>query len=178
MTESAQEIKKEQKTADIVEKPVQTQVPAKKENITKKGKIAVVLVRGLVRVSRKVVDTLHMINLRRKNNCVFLDDTPINRGMLQKVKDYVTYGSVSDEFASELFTKKGNVWQGREEDRKKKYKYNFKEINGKKYHPTLNLSPPRKGFGRKGIKKPFSVGGALGKRGEKMQDLLLRMTSE
>ena len=74
MTESAQEIKKEQKTADIVEKPVQTQVPAKKENITKKGKIAVVLVRGLVRVSRKVVDTLHMINLRRKNNCVFLNN--------------------------------------------------------------------------------------------------------
>ena len=37
------------------------------------------------------------------------------------------------------------------------------------------LDPPRKGFGRKGIKMAFSKGGALGYRAEKINDLVKRM---
>ncbi len=37
------------------------------------------------------------------------------------------------------------------------------------------LAPPRGGWERKGIKKSFAEGGALGYRGRKMDDLIKRM---
>ena len=37
------------------------------------------------------------------------------------------------------------------------------------------LHPPRKGHKRKGIKTPFTNGGALGSRGEKINELIMRM---
>jgi len=37
------------------------------------------------------------------------------------------------------------------------------------------LNPPRKGYGRKGVKIPFKKGGAYGNRAEKINDLLTRM---
>ena len=39
--------------------------------------------------------------------------------------------------------------------------------------PVLRLAPPRKGHG--GIKRAFRVGGALGYRGEEINELLMRM---
>jgi large subunit ribosomal protein L30 len=37
------------------------------------------------------------------------------------------------------------------------------------------MSPPRKGFERKGIKISYSIGGALGDRKEKINELIVRM---
>lgn len=45
----------------------------------------------------------------------------------------------------------------------------------KKIKNYFRLNSPRKGFERKGIKKPFSIGGALGYRGSKINDLIKRM---
>lgn len=117
-----------------------------------KGKLAVVLVRGTVEVTKAVKDTLKMLNLTRKNSCVVLENNPINKGMVMKVKDYITWGSISEETLKELKEKRGK--------------------EGKKSFP---LNPPRKGFGRKGIKVSFKAGGALGDRGEKINDLVRRM---
>jgi large subunit ribosomal protein L30 len=113
-------------------------------------KIAVVLVRGSIGVSRPMRDTLLFLNLKRKNGCTVLDKTPTVVGMVRKVKDLVTWGEVSPETINRL----------------KKHTKNR----------IISLHPPRKGFGRKGIKAPFSIGGALGYRGEKMNDLIERMT--
>ena len=66
-------------------------------------------------------------------------------------------------------------YQGRLNDRRKKYTYKTLEVNGQKYHRTFYLNPPRKGFERKGIKVSFKAGGALGYRGEKINDLIQRM---
>ena len=41
--------------------------------------------------------------------------------------------------------------------------------------PVFRLRPPKKGYERVGIKKPFSVGGALGYRKEKINELLEKM---
>ncbi len=139
------------------------------------SKIAVVLVRGMVNVTQGVKDTLAMLNLSRKNTCIVVEDTPIYRGMIQKVKDYVTWGEVSDETFKAIVEKRGVEFKGRENDSKKKYSYKFIEVNGKKYKPYFRLNPPTKGFGRKGIKMPFKLGGALGDRKDKMNDLIMRM---
>ena len=115
-------------------------------------KIAVVRIRGLVTIRRDIKDTLDMLRLYRKNYCVILEDKPSVIGMLKKINDYVTWGEIDEATLKLLAEKRG------EKDKK-----------------FFRLQPPRKGFERKGIKKPFSVGGALGYRGEKISDLIKRM---
>ncbi|MCK4589269.1 MAG: uL30 family ribosomal protein [Nanoarchaeota archaeon] len=112
-------------------------------------KTAVILIRSKIGFTQGVKDTLKMLGFRRKNNCVILEAKPELKGMIIKVKDLVTWGEVSEETLKEM------------EKRKK----------GKVYF----LHPPRKGFGRKGIKVPFKVGGGLGYRGDKINDLIKRM---
>ncbi|RMF05953.1 50S ribosomal protein L30 [Candidatus Woesearchaeota archaeon] len=119
--------------------------------------VAVIRIRGPVNVRGEVEDTLKMLHLHRKNYCSVFPDSPSVRGMLRKVKDYVTFGVISEETYSLLKEKRG------EKD---------KEGNLK---PFFRLSPPRGGFERKGIKVPFKLGGALGDRGDKIKELIERM---
>lgn len=138
-------------------------------------KIAVILVRGLVKVPQPVKDTLQLLRLKRKNCCVVVDNNPVNKGMLKKVKDYATWGEIDESTFKELVAKRGKEYKGRLTDNKKKYNYKVLEFDGKGYKPYFCLNPPRKGFGRKGIKMAFKVGGALAYRGDKINDLLKRM---
>lgn len=131
------------------ERPVAKKVPM----------YAVVLVRGLINSNLKVRDTLYMMRLRRKNVCVVIEKNPSNLGMLHKAKDYVTWGEIDDDTLKQLIDKRS---EKNPED-------------PKRTKPYFRLNAPRKGFGRKGIKMPFSVGGALGYRGEKINDLIKRM---
>jgi large subunit ribosomal protein L30 len=112
--------------------------------------LAVVLVRGLQSSAQEVKDTLKMLNILRRNVCVIIPATPSFIGMINKVRNYITYGEVSEETVKLLKEKKGDG-------------------------SHFNLNSPRKGYGRKGVKVNFAQGGALGYRGEKMNDLLRRM---
>ena len=142
---------------------------------TDKKKLVVVLVRGLVGAPRPIIDTLRLLQLTRKNHCIIVEDSLTYRGMIDKVKDYATWGEIDEDTFQELVKQRGEEFQGRTQDGKEKYNYNFEEINGKKYKSYFRLNPPRKGFGRKGIKVAFKAGGALGYRGEKINDLVRRM---
>lgn len=115
------------------------------------GKIAVIRITGNVRIKEEIRSTLDMLNLPRKNCCVVVSATPSTLGMINKVKDFVTYGDIDEETMKLLNEKRGK---------------------GKKY---FALHPPRKGYGRKGTKLPFKLGGALGPRKEKINDLIKRM---
>lgn len=112
-------------------------------------KIAVILIRSGIRANQEVLDTLRSLNLKRKNSCVILDKKPETQGMIKKIKDLITWGEISEE--------------------------SLKELEQKKKGKVICLHPPRKGYGRKGIKVPFKVGGGLGYRGEKINDLIKRM---
>lgn len=147
---------------------------AEKET-AKSGKIAVILVRGMVAVTQSVKDTLSLLRLNRKNHCVVIDNNPVNLGMIKKVKDFITWGEIDEEMFKELVDKRGEEFQARLTDRKEKYSYKSLEINGRKYKPYFRLNPPKKGFGRKGIKVAFKVGGGLGYRADKINDLIKRM---
>ncbi|MEK6905231.1 MAG: uL30 family ribosomal protein [Nanoarchaeota archaeon] len=120
----------------------------------------------MVKVVKPVKETLMMLNLNRKNHCVVIEDTPTYNGMLFKVKDYITWGEIDEATFAELVHKRGQLSDGRGKS---------VEINGKKYKRHFALNPPLKGFGRKGIKTSFKVGGGLGYRGEKINDLVKRM---
>lgn len=139
-------------------------------------KIAIVRVRGSVNLRKEVEDTLNLLRLYRKNYCVVVEGSPSFIGMIKKVKDYVTYGEIDDSTYKGLLEKRGEGYKGREEDRKGKIKYKrFILIGGRRIKPFFRLNPPRKGFGRKGIKVGFKAHGALGYRGEKINDLIKRM---
>ncbi len=140
-----------------------------------KAKLAVVLVRGLIDLNRPTRDTLQALRLHRKNHCVVIADTPVNRGMINHVKDLVAWGTVTEETFGELVAKRGIEFRARQTDSREHYHYRCLEYQGKKYKPYFALNPPLKGFGRKGIKVAFRAGGALGNRGEKINDLLKRM---
>ena len=140
------------------------------------SKIALVRIRGMVKMRKEVEDTLQMLHLHNKNHASLIENTPQAIGMLAKVKDFVTYGEINDETFKQLVAK-GEKYTGREQDKKGKISYSrrYIEVDGKKLKKYFRLAPPRKGYGRKGIKKPFSRGGALGNRKEKINDLLQRM---
>ncbi|MDK2849628.1 MAG: large subunit ribosomal protein [Candidatus Woesearchaeota archaeon] len=116
-------------------------------------KVAVILIRSRVNVDVHIRDTLDKLNLTKRLTCVVYDKTPSIMGMIEKVKDYTTYGEIDEETLKLLQEKKSN---------------------SNKPH-VFHLNPPKGGFERKGIKKPFSIGGALGYRGEKINDLIKRM---
>ncbi len=158
----------------MAQKVMTQKVSTKKEN-ENAARLGVVLVRGFSRVTVPVKDTLRFLNLHHKNHCVFVKATPVTLGMLHKVKDYITWGEVSEEMLLEVVQKCGVEYKGNVTDSKGIYKYRFFVFSGKNYLPYFRLNPPRKGFGRKGTKVPFKLGGSLGYRGKAIDELLKRM---
>ncbi len=140
------------------------------------NKIAIIRIRGMTGIKREIKDTLNMLGLQKKNVCVIVPNTPAYIGMIKKVQSYVTYGDIDDETEKLLFEKRGKEYKGRVKDSKGKIEYNkFVELGGKKYKPYFRLNNPKGGFERKGIKMPFTKGGVLGPRKEKINDLIKRM---
>ncbi len=115
------------------------------------AKLAVIRIRGPVHVKGEIEDTMTMLNLRKKLNCAIVDDNPSIKGMLNKIRSYVTWGEVNDEVLKLVEAKK------------------------KKGMKITALHPPKGGFERKGVKMPFTVGGVLGNRKDKINALLKRM---
>ncbi len=138
-------------------------------------KLALVRVRGEAKVPQKVKDTLQMLRLYRTNYCYVAEDTPSLRGMIRSVKDYITWGELDQAVMQKLVAVRGEEYKGRKQDARKIYSYGLLTAGGSSYKPYFRLNPPRKGFGRKGIKVAFTVGGALGYRKEKINDLIQRM---
>lgn len=141
------------------EKQAEKKTEERKHEPKGKGMVAVILIRGILGVTQNIIDTMDILRLRRKNVCVIIESTPSNMGMVNKVKDYVTWGEVDDSTVKLLIEKRG------EKNPK----------NPSRTKPFFRLNAPRKGFGRKGIKVPFNSGGAIGYRGEKINDLIKRM---
>ena len=152
------------------------------------AKLALIRIRGRVNVKRPVKDTLAMLRLHKVNHLVIVDDTPSYKGMIQKVKDYITWGEINAETLAKLIEKRGRLQGNKrvtEEYVQEKLGMSIKEfaekvINGEMklsdlpgLKPVFRLHPPRKGY--RSIKRPFKLGGAFGYRGEKINDLLLRM---
>ncbi|MCD6572611.1 MAG: uL30 family ribosomal protein [Thermoplasmata archaeon] len=129
---------------------------------------AVIRIRGTIGARREIRDTLKMLNLLRINSCTIIPETPSYKGMLQKVKDYVTWGEASDETLA-LLLKRNGVENVEEAIKKLKEGVKLKDIT----NPCIRLHPPRKGY--KSIKKPFSMGGSAGYRGDAINELVRRM---
>ncbi len=138
---------------------------------------AAILIRSIIGVNPEIKETLKRLNLEKKNSVVLLDENKVVEGMLRKVESYVTYGKISEDFAKKLVEEKAEVVKepsDRLPKQKVKKHYKFKELFGKKVKPAIRLHPPKGGFERRGIKKPFSEKGVLGLR-DNIEDLIKRM---
>ena len=152
--------------------------------------IAIIRIVGQVGVNKPIKDTLSMLRLYKKHSCVIVPNNPSYLGMLKKIKDYVTWGEVDESMIKELLLKRGKLHAKKnltEEFLKENLKMDidtfvkkfctgeikFTDVPGLK--PFFKLSPPAKGFERGGTKKPYSMGGVLGYRKEKINDLIKRM---
>ena len=71
--------------------------------------LAVVRVRGSVNVNRDIEYTMKLLRLHKVNHCVVIPNTTYYKGMLQKAKDYVTWGEVGEETLTDLIAKYGKV---------------------------------------------------------------------
>lgn len=151
-------------------------------------RLAVIRIKGKAKVSQKIEDTLRMLHLTRVNHCSFVNDDSVYSGMLDKVKDYVTWGEADEETVRLLLSKRGElVGDRRLTDAYVKKSTKFSSIAefSKAFvnleaeldavpglKPFLRLHPPR--GGHEGIKRAFKVGGALGRRDE-IKSLLYKM---
>ena len=142
-------------------------------------------------VTKKIRDTMLMLNLTRVNNATLIPDNVTYSGMLQKSKDYVTWGEVDAETIETLLKERGRMVGDKPvDDATIKASSNYKtvaafakamaagdatmkDVDGLK--PIFRLHPPRGSKGWGGIKRAYTVGGALGFRGEAISDLAGRM---
>jgi large subunit ribosomal protein L30 len=153
---------------------------------------AVLRLRGKSDLRHTVKDTLRLLHLTRQNHCTVVPQDATYRGMLQLVKDYVTWGEVDPEMLARLLLKRGRQVGDRPIDDAfikdhSKYKsiWDLSQALAKgdarlsevrELRPVLRLPPPRRGF--RGIKRGFHDGGDLGYRGKAINDLLGRMLVE
>ena len=71
--------------------------------------MAVIQIRSVIGANKEVRDTLKMLNLGKVNRCTIIHENPSYMGMLQKVKDYVTWGEISEEMLKILIEKRGRL---------------------------------------------------------------------
>ena len=131
------------------------------------------------------------LNLTRVNHAVLIPESETYAGMLQKVKDFVTWGEISAEAIAGLIRDRGRLIGNKPvTDADVKAATSHKNIDAfaqaiasgdatTKDMETLKrvfrLHPPRGNKGWGGVKRHFTVGGALGFRGDAIEEIVARM---
>ena len=147
---------------------------------------AVIRVRGHINIKKDIEDTMTFLRLNRVNHCVVIPQNDVNKGMLQKAKDFITWGEVSDEMLAKMIRSRGRLSGDKEIDdayiaentpyesveafAKSVAADEVKYSDLKDVKPVFRLHPPRQGY--EGVKRTFTTGGALGYRGEKINALI------
>ena len=154
-----------------------------------KKSILVIRIRGTINVSQRERDTMRFLRVDKNNYASIIDDRADYKGMLQKAKDWITWGEPTVETVTKMLVKRGRATGdvklteesvkelGFEsfEDMAQKLvncEVSINEIEGLK--PFFRMHPPRKGF-RKSVKRPYNSKGELGDRGEEINKLAVRM---
>lgn len=138
----------EQKTSNKTPPKIGGKKALKKEKASLprvEATFAVVRIRGVRGVRWRTRAVLHRLRLTRKNHCILVKNTESAKGMLELAKDYLTWGEASPETIAVL-------------EKKGKQPFALKP-------PLGGMEPIKQGFPR----------GALGYRGEKMNELVKKM---
>ena len=150
--------------------------------------IAVIRIRGTAGVLPDVRTTFRQLRLFKSNHLVLVKSDRQTRKMVDKVKDSATYGEVDEATVAAILEKRGRSFGNHritEEFLKAKNTsigqianalvLGKQKLNDFGLEPVFRLNPPKKGHERKGIKKHYRLGGALGYRGMEIKELIMRM---
>lgn len=152
--------------------------------------VVVVRIAGKTGLRKGVKDTFKMMRLYKKHTCVIIPNTENYQGMLKKVSSYVTWGEIDEPTLKLILQKRGRIMGHKPlTDSYVKTKTNLtieqfasEVFNFKKKLSDLpgiklffRLKPPEGGFEKEGIKQQFSLGGVLGYRKDKINDLIKKM---
>jgi len=152
--------------------------------------IAVIRLKGKINLKKNIEATLRMLRLNKRHHCIILPPNKSIVGMIESIQPYITYGEINEKTLAYLLLKRGRLAGNKRltpEYIKEKIgktaeqfatdiiesKSHIKDLPGMK--PVFRLKPPSKGLEEKGIKKPYSLGGACGYRGKNINELLMRM---
>ncbi|MBM4240114.1 MAG: 50S ribosomal protein L30 [Euryarchaeota archaeon] len=150
--------------------------------------IAAIRIRGSAGIKKDIQDTMVLLKLNRVNHAVLIKENPSYQGMLQKAKDYITWGEIDQDTLTQLIRKRGELAGGREvtDDHIKENTDYFSieqfskalldskaELKDARIKPVSRLHPPRKGY--KNIKKTYKEGGSLGYREDDINNLIKMM---
>ncbi len=142
----------------------------------------VVRVRGSIHARHDIVDTLSFLHLTRPNHATVVPEDPGVQGMLHKVQGYVTWGEADTETIEMLLGARGETTDGARLGAsgtsvdlaglsKTVVASGLPRTPG--VRPLFRLRAPKGGW--RSTKKPFALGGALGYRGAKINELVRRM---
>jgi large subunit ribosomal protein L30 len=146
-------------------------------------------VRGTIRATLEARETLRLLRLTRTNHAVLVHDTPSFLGMLKAAQNYITWGEVSEETLEAMIRRRGRLVGNKKLTDEYAQKAGYKSLEGlikavfyckveywklPNIQPVFRFPPPTKGY--KGTtKKGYGMGGELGYRGEKINELIQRM---
>ena len=140
---------------------------------------AVIRIRGRTGIRKNIADTLDMLNLTRISHTVVIPDTPSYKGMLQKAKDYITWGEVSERARLPGNKRVTDEYVKENTDYASVDDLAVAILNGETtlkesgLKPIFRLAPPKKGY--ENTRTPFTEGGSLGYRSENINELLEKM---
>ena len=171
-------------------KPVE-KAPEKEREPAERFLVAVRL-DGTPTVKHPEETTLHALRMKTRFSAVLLRDTPSVRGMLQRVKDHITWGEAKKEDVKLLLSNRASTAEGlgigtkfvKENANLSGLTELLSELYSGKFalgnlwkvgvKPVFRLHPPRGGFPRSS-KRPFADGGELGYRKDGLHGLLTKM---
>lgn len=137
--------------------------------------IAVIRIRGLIKVKRPISETLYRLHLEKKYTCTLIDDKNKEiMGMVKKVKDHVAYGEITEETLIKLLKARMqpiNKEQVRDAEPIAKELLQGKKLKDAGLKPFFRLHPPRKGI-KSRLQYPKGV---LGNNKEDINKLIERM---
>ena len=152
--------------------------------------VCIIRIRGAHGMNRKILNTLHLMNLYSVNSCTILRTDASTRGMIQRAKDYITFGPVSEEALKKLLSKRAllrgskpltdehirhsTVYKGIPDLAKALHEGKIRLKDVKDLKPVFRLHPPIGGY-KGSIKKPIGAGGVLGNIGDKINTYLKKM---
>lgn len=149
---------------------------------------AAVRIRGDPDTRKKARTTLERLGLEQKNHVLLLPETPAYEGMLTRAKDYIAYGTVDTEYATQLLAEHGETQYGALSENVEEFGFDdvsdlvkafadedvpLSELRDDGFRNIVRMNPPSKGY--RDTRRHYNQGGSLGDHGGDIADLLDRM---
>lgn len=134
---------------------------------------AVVRLRGKRGTPKKILDTMKMLNLKKKFNCTIVPENDSYEGMLKKVENFVTWGEINEDVLSKLLEDRVELDEDTDRSEILENIQGGKKLTELNLKPNISLSPPSPSLSNS-LKEIYPEGEA-GYRGGNINELLERM---